>query len=136
MDENRLSTLARGFIDAWNSQDVETVLAVYTEDVSYSDPNTHGPVQGAAALRRYLRKLFGEWRMHWSIREILPLSSQDGAAVLWRAGFQRSDGGPRVEADGMDLVLLRGGRIARNEVYFDRSVLAPLMQTSGQPASG
>ena len=27
----------------------------------------------------------------------------------------------------MDLVLMRGGRIARNDVYFDRSVLAPLM---------
>ncbi len=32
-----------------------------------------------------------------------------------------------MEADGMDLALVRDGRLARNEVYFDRAVLAPLL---------
>ena len=32
-----------------------------------------------------------------------------------------------IEADGMDLVVLRGDRLVRNEVYFDRAVLAPLL---------
>jgi hypothetical protein len=29
--------------------------------------------------------------------------------------------------NGMDLVLVQGELISRNEVYFDRSLLAPLM---------
>jgi ketosteroid isomerase-like protein len=128
MDDKGLRTLADGFIDAWNTQDVEAVLRVYTEDVLYLDPNTRGPVHGADGLRRYLGKLFREWRMHWTVREVFPLAAGDGAAVRWRASFQRPAGGERVEADGLDIVLLRGDRIARNEVYFDRSVLAPLMQ--------
>jgi hypothetical protein len=32
-----------------------------------------------------------------------------------------------VEADGMDLVLMDGELVKRNEVYFDRAVLAPLL---------
>lgn len=35
-------------------------------------------------------------------------------------------------ADGMDLVVIDGDRIKRNEVYFDRAVLAPLL--APQPA--
>ena len=33
-----------------------------------------------------------------------------------------------VEADGMDLVLMEGDLIKRNEVYFDRAALASLIQ--------
>jgi hypothetical protein len=49
-------------------------------------------------------------------------------AFLWRATFRRPGGSRVVEADGMDLAVLRGERLVRNEVYFDRAVLAPLME--------
>ncbi len=48
-------------------------------------------------------------------------------AFLWHATFRRPGDSRVVEADGMDLAILRGDRLARNEVYFDRAVLAPLM---------
>jgi ketosteroid isomerase-like protein len=120
-----LDRLVARFLDAWNRQDVEEVLACYTEDVRYRDPNTRGHVEGRDALRRYLSKLFAAWRMTWEQREIFPLHS-GGAAFLWRATFRRPEGDRVVTADGMDLAVLRGDLLARNEVYFDRAVLAPL----------
>jgi hypothetical protein len=35
----------------------------------------------------------------------------------------------------MDLILIEGGKVSRNEVYFDRAVLAPLVvpQEAGTP---
>lgn len=126
MDRERLSSLTETFLAAWNAQDVERVVACYTEDVAYRDPNTRGPVRGAAALRRYLEKLFAGWTMHWSLREAYPLAGEDGAAFLWRATFRVKGGNETVEVDGMDLVLLAGDRIRRNDVYFDRAALAPL----------
>jgi ketosteroid isomerase-like protein len=114
--------LATNFLDAWTSQDVDRVLAVYTEDVVYRDPNTRGDVVGADAMRRYLTKLFAAWQMTWSLREV-HVSSDGRGAVLWRASLRRHDG-PTVEVEGMDLVELREGRVARNEVYFDRTALA------------
>lgn len=119
--------LAERFLEAWNSQDVEAVLACYTEDAVYWDPNTRGEVRGREAMRRYLRKLFAAWTMRWSLREAFALEGRDGAAVLWTASLRKAEGGEGVEARGMDLVLVRDGRIERNEVYFDRSVLATLM---------
>ena len=114
-------------IAAWNSQDVDAVLDCYTEDLVYRDPNTRGEVKGRENMRRYLRKLFASWNMHWSLREVLPLANVEGSAALWHASFRRGPGGETVEVDGMDLVLLEGERISRNEVYFDRALLAALI---------
>jgi ketosteroid isomerase-like protein len=119
--------LADRVLGAWNTHDVDQVVGCYIDDVRYRDPNTRGHVEGADAFARYLTKLFAAWRMHWSAREIFPLAEPGGFAVLWHASFQRADGGPTVETDGMDLVLMDGERIARNEVYFDRAILAPLL---------
>jgi hypothetical protein len=51
------------------------------------------------------------------------LAGQDGVALLWRATFRRAGQDGVIEIDGMDLALLRGDRVARNEVYFDRAAL-------------
>ena len=79
-------------------------------------------------MRRYLTKLFGRWQMHWTIKEIFPLvEPASGCTVLWHASLALPGGDKAVEVDGMDLVVLDGDNIKRNEVYFDRAVLASLM---------
>jgi ketosteroid isomerase-like protein len=127
MEPTTALELAERVLGAWNTQDVAKVVACYVEDVRYRDPNTRGHVEGGEALGHYLTKLFAAWRMRWTAREIFPLAEPGGFAVLWHATFQRPSGGPTVETDGMDLVLMDGERIARNEVYFDRAILAPLL---------
>jgi uncharacterized protein (TIGR02246 family) len=128
MDPKKLDSLIARFLDAWNTQDVERVLDCYTEDVRYRDPNTRGDVEGRDALRRYLRKLFAGWQMTWARREVFPLAQPgEGVAFLWRATFRKPNDERVVEADGMDLAILRGDLLSRNEVYFDRAVLAPFI---------
>jgi ketosteroid isomerase-like protein len=119
--------LATQFLDAWTSQNIDAVLACYTEDLVYRDPNTRRDVAGAEAMRRYLTKLFSSWQMTWKLREGYILASGDGAAILWHATFRRPGQDAVVEADGMDLVCLEGKRVRRNEVYFDRTCLKPLI---------
>jgi ketosteroid isomerase-like protein len=119
--------LARHVLDAWNTHDVERVIACYTPDLVYRDPGTRGEVRGADAFRRYLTRLFASWRMHWSVKEVLPLADTDGSAVLWRATLAPRGIETSVEIEGMDLALLEGERLKRNEVYFDRAALASLL---------
>ncbi len=134
MDHQRATALAERLLGAWNTQEVKRVVDCYTDDVRYRDPNTRGFVEGADAMSRYLTKLFDRWQMHWTLREAYPLREEDGAAVLWRATFRRTgtDACPDtwVEIDGMDLALAHGDRLARNDVYFDRSPLQ-LLTASG-----
>jgi ketosteroid isomerase-like protein len=124
METEALRQRAEAVLSAWNHHDVERVLACYTEDCVYRDPNTRGAVLGQAALRRYLTRLFRDWRMHWSLREFFPFGDGSGGAFLWDATLTPAAGGATTAIAGMDLVLLHGDRLARNEVYFDRMALA------------
>ena len=90
----------------------------------YRDPNTRGEVVGRDALRRYLTRLLAEWQMTWDSRETFTFDGTDGGAFLLRAGLRRVGSERTVEIEGMDLAVLRGGKVARNEVYFDRSRVA------------
>lgn len=127
MDRQEMHDLATRFLDAWNSQDVERVLDVYTDDVRYLDPNTRGVVEGREALRRYLTKLFARWTMHWSLREAFLFEDRNGCAIRWHAALTPAGGGTTVGVDGMDIAVVRDARLARNEVYFDRAALAPAL---------
>ncbi len=123
MDADEVRKLAEAVLSAWNKQDVEGVVSCYTEDCVYLDPNTRGPVVGREALRRYLSRLFQRWKMNWSLREFFQFADADGGAFLWHAQLTPASGGKTAEIDGMDLVLLRGEKLSRNEVYFDRAAL-------------
>ena len=123
MERQEIRKLTETVLTAWNSQDVNKVLSCYTEDCVYQDPNTRGPVVGHDALRRYLGRLFEAWKMHWSMREFFPFADGNGGAFLWHAQLTPASGGKAAEIDGMDLALVRGERLCRNEVYFDRALL-------------
>jgi ketosteroid isomerase-like protein len=127
MDLAELKAIEEPLIDAWNAHDVEAVVACYSDDVVYIDPNTRGAVEGSEGMRQYLTKLFLRWEMHWTVKELLPFADRDGSAALWRASLTARSTGASVEVDGMDLILIEGDKVSRNEVYFDRAVLAPLV---------
>jgi ketosteroid isomerase-like protein len=124
MEQARISQLSERFLAAWNSQDPDSVVALYTADLVYRDPNTRGEIHGADSFRRYLSKLFARWTMQWSLREAHPLEGREGLAVLWRAALAPAGGGDPVQVEGMDLIELEGDRVKRNEVYFDRVALS------------
>ena len=127
MEKEKMLDLAEKCLAAWTTQDVEAVVSCYAEDLEYLDPNTRGHVKGRDAMRRYLSKLFGKWTMTWTLREMFQFDGKEGGAFLWHATFTKPGGGKMVEADGMDLVIMEGDLLKRNEVYFDRAVLAPLL---------
>jgi hypothetical protein len=65
--------------------------------------------------------------MNWRIKEAHLFGTGDGCAILWEATLKRLGGEREAIINGMDLVVVEGELISRNEVYFDRSLLAPLM---------
>ncbi len=93
-------------------------MSFYTEDAVYLDPVVPGGIRGRDALLAYFRRLLAKnpsWV--WTQREAVPM--QDGFVNLWHAVIPVGDG--EKHCDGVCLVFLRGDRIYRNEVYFDRT---------------
>jgi ketosteroid isomerase-like protein len=129
MDARDVQRLCEDFLSAWNSHDVERVLGVYTDDVVYCDPSTRGKIHGSDGLRRYLTKLFDRWEMSWRARAAYGLATESvSCALLWSATLSRRGSERSVEVNGMDYLAFDGERAARNEVYFDRTTLAPLFE--------
>jgi hypothetical protein len=128
-DLERYRRLADHVLSVWTRQDTDEVLDCYTHDLVWLDPNTRGPVVGRDAMRAYLTKLYSSWTMTWKRDgdEIFPLAGIDGVAIRWIGTLAPAGESRSVDIAGLDLVILEGNLIARNEVYFDRSPLAALM---------
>ena len=123
MNNSELTSFINNWLEAWTIQDIEKLLAFYSEDMKYLDPNTRGLIEGREAFRNYLGKLFAAWpKMSWHAKVIFTHADGVGYTVTWRAEITKPDG-QILKLDGMDLVFIEDGKITRNEVYFDRSSL-------------
>ena len=102
------------WLDAWTAKDVERLLDFYTDDVVYKDPQTAAGVVGRDALRAYLTQLFGATPpMRYVADETWPIPG--GYCGRWICTMGENGEVGRIR--GFDLCILRGERIALNEVY-------------------
>ena len=117
-DEAR--AFAERWLPAWSGNRPELLTSFYSTDTFYCDPAIPDGVHGRDALLAYFRRLLAH-NPHWvwTQRDAVPL--EGGFLNLWHA---RVPVGERtLELDGVCTVQLRGGLIASNRVYFDRSPL-------------
>lgn len=129
-------SIVHDFERAFNRQDVEAILACFTEDATYTD-TFYGPHTGRAALREMFARMFREGRDYaWKMDVVV-----DGPAVCaaeWTFGYVVTDAVPRsagrkIHFRGMSVFELEGGRIARYREYFDTGVA--LLQLGFAPES-
>ena len=118
------SAFASEWLPAWTGNDPERLVSFYTEDAFYSDPAVPDGIQGKEQLLAYFRALLGrfpDWE--WTHTGSTPMPG--GFLNHWHASVPA--GKTTVECDGVCTVELRDGRIARNQVYFDRTELLAAM---------
>ena len=121
MDAAELNHFCRRWLDAWTGNRPQELIQFYSADAFYRDPARPNGLRGREQLLEYFTKLLARnpnWR--WSAREIFPTAN--GFVLKWSATIPRDSSAVTIE--GLDILELRDGKIYRNEVYFDRSVLA------------
>ncbi|WP_293907197.1 nuclear transport factor 2 family protein [Phenylobacterium sp.] len=102
------------WLQAWSDKDVPALVGFYTDDCVYKDPQTAAGITGGAALRDYLTGLFAALPPTlYTPDETWPIPG--GYCGRWYAAM--GEGGSAGRMRGFDLVILRGDRIALNEVY-------------------
>ena len=120
MDANRdaLLALARAWLDAFNSRDLERLVALYADDAVHTSPKlraqrpeTNGEIRGKAALRAWwhdaMTRLTG---LHYEGKH---LSAGDSRVVM---EYERQNPG---EASYMvaETLVVSAGRIVSSHVY-------------------
>ena len=111
---DRLEKL-RGAYESFNRQDLQSVLAVLTDDVSWPDVVNDGLLHGKQEVREYFERVFSFATMQVTIGDLIPI----GDAVLVTAYQQFYDldgkqlGQPRTVVNRFTF---RGDLVARMEV--------------------
>jgi hypothetical protein len=111
MNNSDLERYNADWLQAWTDKDVDKLLRFYAEDCVYKDAQTTAGLIGQDALRGYLTSLFAATpAMTYTPDEVWPIAG--GFCGRW---YCEIEGGARLR--GFDLVILKGDRIALNEVY-------------------
>ena len=109
------------WLNAWSKKDVEGLVAFYAEDTVYKDPQVPQGITGRSALRAYLTDLFNATPpMRYDPEETWPTGS--GFCGRWYC-VVGEDPNATPAMRGFDLVVMKGDKIALNEVYVH--TLAP-----------
>lgn len=103
------------WLEAWSDKDAARVVSFYQPDATYMDPQVPGGLAGHDALRSYLDALFGATPpMRYVPDATWP--TEQGYCGRWICTVD-VPGGEQRFVRGFDLVLMRDGLIAHNEVY-------------------
>jgi steroid delta-isomerase-like uncharacterized protein len=128
--------VVRRFEAAFNAQDVDALVALFTEDATYTD-TFFGAHTGHEKLREMFERMFREGRDYaWRMETVVEDARH--AAAEWSFGYVVTEAVPRsagrkVSFRGMSLFLLDGSRIADYREHFDEGLA--LLQLGFAPES-
>ena len=125
------------FIDrynaAWNAHDVETIVSLHTEDSVFENHVTGDVNVGREAIGRAVSGIFSvfpdltfETRRAY-IRDDLVVQEWTARGThqgtMARSGIEVEPTGRSVEYEGMDVIPIRDGLVARKDVHSDSVML-------------
>jgi len=106
------------WLSTWTGNTPDKLIEFYSKDAFYCDPANKEGLKGHDQILPYFRKLLAvnpNWK--WEAVEVFPTNA--GFVAKWKATFPV--GSEVIIENGMDIVEVKGGKVTRNEVYFDRS---------------
>ena len=109
-----LERLIERYNDAWNAQDLDTILAFHAPGMVFEN-HTAGERAEGPDVRRHIGEIFANWpylRFRGRRQYV-----RDGLVVSeWTATATHADG-RRLEWDGIDVFPFENGLILRKDVY-------------------
>jgi len=112
-DAETLREIIERYNDAWNRQDVDTIVSMHAPDFVFHNWTASERVD-ADSVREHITRIFQNTpSLRFSSRR---LYARDGLVVSeWTAHAERD--GEQVEWDGIDVFPFEGGLIKRKDVY-------------------
>jgi steroid delta-isomerase-like uncharacterized protein len=127
--EHPLEKVIAAYGEAWNSHNIEAILALHTEDSVFENHTSGGKGIGKAAIREILKGVFSAFPdIHFVARRTYvrdDLVTQEWTATATLAiPYSRGTTtvqptGTKVSWNGVDVMPFVGNRVARKDVYVD-----------------
>jgi steroid delta-isomerase-like uncharacterized protein len=115
--------------DAWNRHDIDAILALHTEDSVFENHTSGGRAAGKREIRAMVTSVFAAFPdIHFDgrrtyVRDDLVVQEWTATAThekpFTRAGTTYPPSGKRITWNGMDVIPMKDGLVARKDVYVD-----------------
>jgi uncharacterized protein (TIGR02246 family) len=106
--------LIDAYNDAWNRQDLDAVAAMHADDIVFHNWTAGERVEGAAAVKAHIGRIFESWpSLRFTGRDLRV--GDDFVVSEWTA--RASKDAEMLEWDGVDVIPIVDGKIARKDVY-------------------
>lgn len=140
-----LRDFTQRYTAAWNGCDTAAMGELVTEDIIWADPALTVPARGVAEVQEFMRSSFRAFPdLHFTEPDP-PVIATTGDAITWAwrmTGTHRgvidppgfAPTGKRMTVDGVDIWIMRDGRIADYRAFYDMAGLA--QQLGIMPAAG
>ena len=124
-----LEAVIARYNDAWNRHDIDAILALHTDDSVFENHTSGGKATGKAEIRKLVEGIFATFpdlrfegrRLY--VRDGLVVQEWTARATfsvaITRAGTTYPPTGKTIEWNGMDIIPMKGGLVARKDVYAD-----------------
>ena len=133
MEGPDLQELIDRYNAAWNAHDVEAIVSMHTEDSVFENHVTGDVNVGREEIGRAIDGIFAvfpdlafETRRAY-VREDLVVQEWTARGThegpMTRSGIEVQPTGRKVEYNGMDVIPIRDGLVARKDVYSDSITL-------------
>lgn len=127
--EHSLQKVIAAYGEAWNSHDVEAILAMHTEDSVFENHTSGGKGVGKAAIREILKGVFAAFpdirfetrriyvrddvvTQEWTATGTLAVPYTRGSTIVQPTGR-------KVSWKGVDVIPFAGNLVARKDVYVN-----------------
>ena len=144
----QLRDFTERYTDAWNGRDSSAITPLITEDVVWRDPALPQPARGPDEVRKFMEDSWGSFPDLTFTEPDQPFLVELGDKVSWAwrmtgtftgtpldpPGFEPT--GRRMDVFGVDLWIMRDGRIADYTAVYDVNDLATQLGIVPEPGSG
>src|SRR5262245_22018502 len=128
-NEHPLEKVIAAYGRAWNSHDVEAILAMHTEDSVFENHTSGTKGVGKAAIRDILKSVFAAFPdIRFEARRTYvrdDVATQEWTATgtltipFTRGGTTVQPTGKKISWNGVDVIPFAGNFVARKDVYAD-----------------
>lgn len=128
-DTHPLYPIIEAYNDAWNRHDVDAILAMHTEDSVFCNHTSGGEAIGRDAIRKIITSVFETFPdIHFDLRRLYvrdDLIVQEWTAIATHSNPITYNNktlhptGKRIQWNGMDILPIRNGQVARKDVYAE-----------------
>lgn len=117
MKKKELEKYIKRYLKSWTGNNPKKVLQYFGKNATFIDPTNPQGIQDKEGLKSYLIPLVkknSEWT--WELKELIP--NKKGCIVKSKAVIPLSK--KSVEINCVEIIELKGQKIIRNEIFFDR----------------